>query len=175
MTAKLNEAQGHSLGPPAASTLCPRGTADEPGAPLRLIPEPLIQGVSSEDVARNGSACLDEHPELFFPIGNSHLARLQIEKAKAVCGRCEVVQACLKRAMESDQDTGVWGGLSEDERRTLKRRNARGLRAGPVTACARVRNRCRPAPSPGPTGRPTRFGAPASQHKVRSWPWQSQS
>jgi WhiB family redox-sensing transcriptional regulator len=124
---------------------------------------------------RNGSACLDENPELFFPIGNSHLARLQIEEAKAVCGRCEVVQACLKRAMESDQDTGVWGGLSEDERRTLKRRNARALRAGPVTACARGGPGVGPRPRRDPQGAPTRFGAPASQHKGRSWPWQSQS
>jgi len=82
---------------------------------------------------RNGSACLDEDPELFFPIGSSHLASLQIEEAKKVCGRCEVVQTCLKWALESDQDTGVWGGLSEDERRTLKRRTARARRAGRVT------------------------------------------
>ncbi|MGA9716339.1 MAG: WhiB family transcriptional regulator, partial [Aeromicrobium sp.] len=32
---------------------------------------------------------------------------------------------CLQWALESGQDHGVWGGLSEDERRTLKRRNAR--------------------------------------------------
>ena len=79
---------------------------------------------------RNRAACLDESPEFFFPIGNASSAVLQIEKAKAVCRRCEVVETCLKWAIESGQDAGVWGGLSEDERRALKRRNARARRAG---------------------------------------------
>ena len=74
---------------------------------------------------RNRAACLDEDPELFFPIGNTGPALLQIKEAKAVCGRCKVVETCLEWAMESGQDFGVWGGLSEDERRSLKRRNAR--------------------------------------------------
>ena len=78
---------------------------------------------------RDGAACLDEDPELFFPIGNSHPALLQAEKAKVVCRRCEVMATCLSWAMESRHDTGVWGGLSEDERRALKRRNARAHRA----------------------------------------------
>ena len=79
---------------------------------------------------RNHAACLDEDPELFFPIGNTGPALRQIEKAKPVCSRCEVAETCLKWAMESRQDAGVWGGLSEDERRALKRRNARVRRAG---------------------------------------------
>ena len=77
---------------------------------------------------RNGAACLGEDPELFFPIGNSGPALLQLEHAKAVCRHCEVVETCLKWAMKSGQDAGAWGGLSEDERRSLKRRNARTLR-----------------------------------------------
>jgi WhiB family redox-sensing transcriptional regulator len=78
---------------------------------------------------RNRSACLDEEPELFFPIGNTYPALRQIEEAKVVCHRCEVVQTCLAWAMESGKDAGVWGGLSEDERRALKRRTARARRA----------------------------------------------
>jgi WhiB family redox-sensing transcriptional regulator len=74
---------------------------------------------------RNRAACLDEDPELFFPIGNTGPALLQIQEAKAVCRRCEVVESCLKLAIDSGKDTGVFGGLSEDERRTLKRRTAR--------------------------------------------------
>ena len=74
---------------------------------------------------RHRSACLDEDPELFFPIGNTGPAILQIEEAKAVCRRCEVREQCLAWALEAGQDHGVWGGLSEDERRALKRRNAR--------------------------------------------------
>jgi WhiB family transcriptional regulator, redox-sensing transcriptional regulator len=78
---------------------------------------------------RDRAAWLDEDPELFFPIGNTSPAFHQIEKAKVVCRRCEVVETCLKWAMESRQDAGVWGGLSVDGRRSLKRRNDRARRA----------------------------------------------
>jgi WhiB family redox-sensing transcriptional regulator len=81
---------------------------------------------------RDRSACLDEDPELFFPIGNSDPALRQIETAIAVCHRCEVIETCLSWAMESRQEDGVWGGLSADERRALKRRNARARRADPA-------------------------------------------
>jgi WhiB family transcriptional regulator, redox-sensing transcriptional regulator len=77
---------------------------------------------------RDQAACLDEDPELFFPIGNTGLALLQIQEAKAVCRRCEVVDICLKWAVEFGQDAGVFGGLSEDQRRALKRRDARARR-----------------------------------------------
>ena len=78
---------------------------------------------------RHEAACRDEDPELFFPIGNTGPALMQIEEAKAVCRRCTVVDTCLTGALESGQDAGVWGGLSEDERRALKRRNARARAA----------------------------------------------
>ena len=74
---------------------------------------------------RSYAACRDEDPELFFPIGNTGPALLQIEEARQVCKRCAVSEACLQWALESGQDSGVWGGLSEDERRALKRRSAR--------------------------------------------------
>ena len=82
---------------------------------------------------RDRAACLDEDPELFFPIGNTGPAFRQIEKAKAVCRRCSVVETCLSWAMESRQEDGVWGGLAADERIALKRRNARARRANPAT------------------------------------------
>ncbi|HLR56011.1 MAG TPA: WhiB family transcriptional regulator [Actinomycetales bacterium] len=78
---------------------------------------------------RSQAACLEEDPELFFPIGNTGPALLQIDEAKAVCQRCPVMETCLKWALETGQDAGVWGGLSEDERRALKRRRARARRA----------------------------------------------
>ncbi|MEJ8632964.1 WhiB family transcriptional regulator [Streptomyces sp. NPDC006475] len=74
---------------------------------------------------RQTAACLDEDPDLFFPVGNTGPALLQVAEAKAVCNRCPVQQQCLEWAMEHGQDSGVWGGLGEDERRALKRRNAR--------------------------------------------------
>src|SRR5258707_10120086 len=71
------------------------------------------------------AACRDVDPELFFPIGNTGPALLQIDEAKQVCARCKVSEACLQWALDSGQDSGVWGGLSEDERRALKRRGVR--------------------------------------------------
>ncbi|MGA4867258.1 WhiB family transcriptional regulator [Streptomyces lavendulocolor] len=74
---------------------------------------------------RERSACREEDPELFFPIGNTGPALLQVEEAKAVCRRCPVMEICLRWALEHGEDGGVWGGLSEDERRAMKRRAAR--------------------------------------------------
>ena len=51
-------------------------------------------------------ACLDENPELFFPIGNTDPSIRQIERA-TVRRRFEVVETCLSWAMESRQDDGV--------------------------------------------------------------------
>ena len=73
------------------------------------------------------AACLCEEPELFFPIGNTGPALMQIEEAKAVCNRCSVTDACLSFALEFGHDAGVWGGLTEDERRALKHRSVRPL------------------------------------------------
>ena len=73
---------------------------------------------------RDRAACWGQEPELFFPDGNTAPALLQTEEAKAICRRCEVAEACLQWAMETGQDTGVWGGQSEGERRALKRRSA---------------------------------------------------
>jgi len=74
---------------------------------------------------RHRALCRDEDPELFFPVGTSGPALAQIAEAKTVCRRCPVMSECLTWALESGQDAGVWGGMSEDERRALKRRNAR--------------------------------------------------
>ncbi|QJC21431.1 WhiB family transcriptional regulator [Arcanobacterium buesumense] len=74
---------------------------------------------------RHHAACLDEDPELFFPVGSSNAALAQVERAKSICRTCTVVETCLKWALETNQDAGVWGALSEDERRSLKRRSVR--------------------------------------------------
>ena len=63
------------------------------------------------------------------PGSNTGPAIAQIAEAKEVCARCEVVDTCLKWALENGQDAGVWGGMSEDERRSLKRRAARARRS----------------------------------------------
>ncbi|MFI7355924.1 WhiB family transcriptional regulator [Streptomyces avidinii] len=74
---------------------------------------------------RHEAACRWEDPDLFFPVGSSGPALMQIEEAKAVCHRCPVMENCLQWALEGGQDLGVCGGMSEDERRVVKRRAAR--------------------------------------------------
>ena len=78
---------------------------------------------------RSQAACLTVDPELFFPVGNTGPAIAQIAEAKMVCARCEVVDTCLQWARENGQDAGGWGGMREDERRSLKRRAARARRS----------------------------------------------
>jgi WhiB family transcriptional regulator, redox-sensing transcriptional regulator len=77
---------------------------------------------------RNRSACIDEDPELFFPVGTTGPALEQTERAKAVCRGCDVAGECLEWALETNQDAGVWGGLNEDERRALRRQRQRRRR-----------------------------------------------
>ena len=80
---------------------------------------------------RHKAACLTEDPELFFPVGNTGPALQQIEDAKKICQSCAVKDQCLNWALDAGQDHGVWGGMSEDERRAMKRRAARSrVRAG---------------------------------------------
>lgn len=74
------------------------------------------------------AACRDTAPDLFFPIGATGLAIHQIEAAKAVCGGCAVRRECLEFALETNQEAGVWGGTSEDERRGLRREWSSGRR-----------------------------------------------
>jgi WhiB family transcriptional regulator, redox-sensing transcriptional regulator len=69
---------------------------------------------------RDRSACLDENPELFFPIGHAEPAMAQAEQAKRVCRRCAVREACLRWALEAGLDHGVLGGLTDVERRRLR-------------------------------------------------------
>jgi WhiB family redox-sensing transcriptional regulator len=71
---------------------------------------------------RQRAACREEDPELFFPAGTGLEATLQAEEAKAICRRCSVKRDCLEWALWTDQEYGVWGGLTEQERRALKRK-----------------------------------------------------
>lgn len=81
---------------------------------------------------RHKAICRDEDPELFFPVGNSGPALAQIADAKLVCVRCPVTAQCLSWALKAGEDVGVWGGQSEDERRAIKRRDARIRRRSQV-------------------------------------------
>ena len=70
---------------------------------------------------RDRSSCRDTDPDLFFPIGTTGPAIEQIAAAKAVCRSCEVQGACLEFALATNQEAGVWGGTSEEERRKLRK------------------------------------------------------
>lgn len=85
---------------------------------------------------RNRAACLEEDPELFFPIGNSGPAQAQIAEAKAVCARCPVLAQCRAWALANPKlaEFGVFGGLSEDERCAAARRARRARRATGLAA-----------------------------------------
>ena len=81
---------------------------------------------------RHESLCADTDPELFFPIGTTGQALLQIAKAKEVCANSTEKAQCLDFALEPNQDSGIWGGTSEEERRNIRRERAARLRARPA-------------------------------------------
>jgi WhiB family redox-sensing transcriptional regulator len=76
---------------------------------------------TATDTWRAASSCRDTDPDLFFPVGTTGPALEQIASAKAVCDTCEAKAPCLEFALTTNQDSGVWGGTSEEERRKLRR------------------------------------------------------
>lgn len=73
---------------------------------------------------RDDALCRDTDPELFFPVGATGMALVQIDTAKEVCTECLVRAECLDFALNTNQDSGIWGGLSEEERRVIRRERA---------------------------------------------------
>jgi WhiB family transcriptional regulator, redox-sensing transcriptional regulator len=73
---------------------------------------------------RDRAICRDTDPDLFFPVGTTGQALVQIARAKEVCNECPVRVDCLEYALETNQDSGIWGGLAEEERRAIRRQNA---------------------------------------------------
>lgn len=61
--------------------------------------------------------CAQTDPEAFFPEKGG-----STREAKRVCASCPVAAQCLEYALENDERFGIWGGMSERERRRLKRR-----------------------------------------------------
>ena len=83
----------------------------------------------SDDAWRDHALCRDTDPELFFPVGTTGIAVVAIDHAKRVCEQCTVTEECLEFALDTNQDSGVWGGLSEEERRAIRRQRAATQRA----------------------------------------------
>jgi WhiB family redox-sensing transcriptional regulator len=66
---------------------------------------------------QDAALCAQTDPEAFFPDKGG-----STREAKRVCMACEVRVTCLDYALENDERFGIWGGLSERERRRVKKR-----------------------------------------------------
>ena len=71
---------------------------------------------------RHFARCLGCDPEVFHPLADSDEAA---DAAKAICRVCPVREPCLEHAITAREKYGVWGGLTERERRRLVRQRRR--------------------------------------------------
>ena len=85
-----------------------------PDAPVAFEPEPIVEPTA--DQWQDRALCAQTDPEAFFPEKGG-----STREAKKICLGCEVRHECLEYALEHDERFGIWGGLSERERRRLKR------------------------------------------------------
>ena len=80
--------------------------------------EPTTESEESEELGwQERALCAQTDPEAFFPEKGG-----STREAKRVCLTCDVRDECLEYALENDERFGIWGGLSERERRKLKKR-----------------------------------------------------
>ncbi len=78
-----------------------------------VLPDLMDEGVLGW---QDRALCAQTDPEAFFPEKGG-----STREAKQVCLSCEVRSECLEYALANDERFGIWGGLSERERRKLKR------------------------------------------------------
>jgi WhiB family transcriptional regulator, redox-sensing transcriptional regulator len=76
----------------------------------------IFAAAASELSWQDRALCMETDPEAFFPEKGG-----STREAKKVCRGCEVRAECLEYALGHDERFGIWGGLSEQERRRLKR------------------------------------------------------
>jgi WhiB family redox-sensing transcriptional regulator len=82
--------------------------------------EPVVSLETADESAwQERALCAQTDPEAFFPEKGG-----SIRSAKKVCKSCLVTAECLEYALAHDERFGVWGGLSERERRKLRRTEA---------------------------------------------------
>lgn len=77
------------------------------------------------------AACVHSDADLFFPDGHTHIQR--ILAAKEVCASCPVQPVCLDWALDAREPHGMWGGLTEDERKSLLRKRTPSRRQAIAT------------------------------------------
>lgn len=88
--------------------------------PADVAPVLPLFGDADDDAAlawQERALCAQTDPEAFFPEKGG-----STREAKKVCARCDVRAECLEYALAHDERFGIWGGLSERERRKLKKR-----------------------------------------------------
>ena len=76
---------------------------------------PVTEDKSWQDLAK----CLGVDPDLFFPERGA-----STREAKEVCRGCVVREDCLEYALANGEKFGIWGGMSERERRRIRRQRA---------------------------------------------------
>jgi len=91
-------------------------------------PAPPLEASDFIEPWRAQAACFDRADVNFFPVGSNVLAMRQIEAAKAICAICEVRADCLEYAVRTNQESGIWGGMAEDDRRRYRKRWLAGRR-----------------------------------------------
>lgn len=92
------------------------GRGDAAVAEIDVLSE-LFEMGGEEQEWQERALCAQTDPEAFFPEKGG-----STREAKRICAGCEVRSECLEYALEHDERFGIWGGLSERERRKLKRR-----------------------------------------------------
>jgi WhiB family redox-sensing transcriptional regulator len=80
---------------------------------------PVARTFPTFSASRDDLPCQQTDPELFFPIERKREAAMP---AIRVCRHCPAIVDCLEWALETDQQHGIWGGKSENERRAILRR-----------------------------------------------------
>ncbi len=80
----------------------------------------IVRNLSGPADWRSRAACRDADPDLFFPEGTAGPALQTAERAKRLCGTCPVQARCLDWALKHHAAFGIWGGLTEGERRELR-------------------------------------------------------
>jgi WhiB family redox-sensing transcriptional regulator len=85
-----------------------------------VTPSPLSFTTDLVSDWKTRAACAGQPDSLFFPGPDSTQAT--IEKARAICAGCSVTIECLEYAFEANQRSGIWGGTTEDERKSLRRK-----------------------------------------------------
>jgi WhiB family redox-sensing transcriptional regulator len=99
---------------------------------------------------RHGARCTEYDPELFWPKSDTSSEGIaQIARAKKVCEKCPVLEECRAWAMDLGPKLhgGVFGGLTEDERASIRRREARARAGKPVRQPLPPEGRCLAAPT----------------------------